>query len=82
MQIWLSEVSEVPLEERQEKKLGWEFLQQRLSYRKLCFFFKICKNQCLKYLSDVILQSNSQYKTRDAHIIPQINVKYQFFKNS
>ena len=64
------------------QELGLESLQQRRWYRKLCLFFKIYKNQCPKYLSDIIPQSNCQYRTRNAHNIPHINVKHQFFKNS
>ena len=61
-----------------DKELGLESLQQRCWYRKLCLFFKVYKNQCSKYLFDVIPQSNCPYRTN----IPHINVKHQFFKNS
>ena len=64
------------------QELGLEFLQQRRWYRKLCLFFKIYKNQCPKYLFDIIPQSNCQYRTRNAQNILYINVKHQFFKNS
>ena len=56
--------------------------KQRRWYRKLCSFFKIYENKCLKYLFDIIPQSNCQYRTRNAQSIPHINVKHQFFKNS
>ena len=36
----------------------------------------------MKYLFDIIPQSNCQYRTRNAHNIPHIHVKHQFFKNS
>ena len=45
-------------------------------------FFKVYKNQCPKYLFDIIPQSNCPYRTRNALNIPHINVKHQFFKNS
>ena len=61
-----------------DKELGLESFQQRCWYRKLCLFFKVYKNQCSKYLFDVIPQSNCPYRTN----IPHINVKHQFFKNS
>ena len=64
------------------QELGLESLQQRQWYRKLCLFFKVYKNQCPKYLLDTIPQSICQYRTRNAHNIPHINVKHQFFKNS
>ena len=59
-----------------------ESLQQRRWYRKLCFFFKICKNRCPKYLFETIPQSNCQYRTSNVQNILHINVKQQFFKNS
>ena len=67
----------MPLEE-----LGLQSLQQRRWYRKLYLFFKVYKNQCPKYLFDIIPQSNCPYRTRNALNIPHINVKHQFFKNS
>ena len=76
----------MPLEVHRGKKtyqeLGLEFLQQRRWYRKLCLFFKVYKNQSPKHLFDIIPQSNCSYRTRNALIIPHINVKQQFFKNS
>ena len=59
-----------------------ESLQQRRWYKKLCLFFKIYKNQCPKYLFDIIPQSNCQYRTRNAQNILHINVKHRVFKNS
>ena len=64
------------------QELGLELFQQRRWYRKLCLFFKVYKNQCPKYLFDIIPQSNCPYRTRNALNIPHINVKHQFFKNS
>ena len=64
------------------QELGLESLQQRRWYRKLCLFFKIYKNQCPKYLFDIIPQSNCQCRTRNSQDIPHINVKHQLFKNS
>ena len=60
------------------QELGLESLQQRRWYRKLCLVFKIYKNQCPKYLLDIIQQSSCQYRTRNAHNIPQINVNPYF----
>ena len=57
------------------QELGLESLQQRRWYGKLCLFFKIYKNQCPKYLFDIIPQSNCQYRTRNAqqvHIFHQL----------
>ena len=36
----------------------------------------------MKYNFDITLQSNCQYRSRNAENIPHINVKNQFFKNS
>ena len=65
------------LKEKIYQELGLESLQQRQWYRKLCLFFKVYKNQCPKYLLDIIPQSICQYRTRNAHNIPHINVKHQ-----
>ena len=37
-------------------------------------------HRCPKYLFDIIPQLNCLYKTRNAHNIPQINIKHQLFK--
>ena len=44
--------------EKNYQELGLDSLQQRRRYRKLCLFFKIYKNQCPKYLFEIIPQSN------------------------
>ena len=67
--------------EKVYQELSLEPLQPRLWYRK-CLFFKMFKNQSPKYLFDIIPQSNCQYRTRNVHTIPHINVKQQFFKNT
>ena len=56
-------------------------LQQRRWFRKICFFFKIYKNQCPKYLFDIIPQSNCQCRIRNEHNIPHMNLKDQYSKN-
>ena len=68
--------------EKPYKELSLESLQKRRWYRKLCLFSKLNKNQCPKYLFDIIPQSNCPYRTRNALNTPHINVKHQFFKNS
>ena len=63
------------------QELGLESLQQRRWYRKLCLFLKIYKRKCLKYLFNIIPQTNCQYRSRNAQNIPHVNVKHQsFFK--
>ena len=53
------------------------------SFLKLCYFFKITKNQSLKYLFDKIPTTRTVYRTRNKiDNISWFNVKYTFFKNS
>ena len=61
------------------QELRLESLQQRRWYGKLCLFFKVYKNQCPKYLFDIIPQSNCQYRSINPRNIPHIN---QFLKKS
>ena len=46
------------------QELGFEFLQQRRWYRKLCFLFKIIKNLSPKYLFELIATARQAYMTR------------------
>ena len=50
------------------QELGLESLQQQRWFRKLCYFFKITKNQSPKYLIDSIDN------------IPRFNVKHTFLR--
>ena len=60
-----------------------ESLKQRRWFRKLCYFFKITKNQSPKYLFDKIPTTRTAYRTRNnIGNIPRFNVKHNFFKNS
>ena len=68
--------------EKTYRELRLESFQQRRWYGKLCLFFKAYKNQCPKYLFDIIPRSNCQYRTINARNIPHISVKHQLFKNS
>ena len=64
------------------KKLGFEPLQQRRWYRKLCYFFKLIKSKSPKYLFNNIPTVRSTYRTRNIDNIPQFNVRHTFFRNS
>ena len=65
------------------QELGSESLQERWWFRKLFYFFKITKNESLKYLFDKIPTTKTAYRTRDnIDNIPRFNVKHTFFKNS
>ena len=63
-------------------ELGWEILEKRIWYRKLCRFFKIFRYKCPKYLFNIILTSVSTYNTRNTNNIPLFKVKHNFFRNS
>ena len=65
--------------EKLYQELGLESLQQRRWFRKLCYFFKITKNQSPKYLFDKIPTTRSAYRTRNnIDNIPRFNVKRTF----
>ena len=64
------------------QKLGLESLQLRRSYRKLCLFYKVFKNEHPKYLFNLIPVRRTPYATRTVGNIPLIKTKHNFFKNS
>ena len=51
-------------------------------YRKLCWFFKLFRNQSRKYIFNIISTSVRPCNTRNATNIPQFKVKHNFFRNS
>ena len=51
--------------EKLYQELGLESLKQRRWFRKLCYFFKITKNQSPKYLFDKIPTTRTAYRTRN-----------------
>ena len=63
-------------------ELGLESLKHRRWYRKLCFLYKILKDESPSYLFDVIPKVNRQLETRSASNIPLVNVKHEFFKTT
>ena len=63
-------------------ELGVETLEKRRWYRKLCYFFKIFRYKCPKYLFNIIPTSASTYKARNTNNISLFKVKYNFFRNS
>ena len=69
--------------EKLYQELGLESLKQRRWFRKLCYFFKITKNQSPKYLFDKIPTTRTAYRTRNnIGNISSFNVKHTFLKNS
>ena len=66
--------------EKLYQELGLESLKQRRWFRKLCYFFKITKNQSPKYLFDKMPTTRTAYRTRNNIAnIPRFNVKHNFF---
>ena len=64
------------------QELGFESLQQRRWYRKLCCLFKIINNQSPSYLFQLVPSPNIRYFSRNSENIPQLRTKHDFFKNS
>ena len=69
-------------EEKIYQELGFESLQQRLWYRKLCCLFEIFKNWSPGYSFQLVSLSTSRHLTRNPDNISQIRTKHNFFKNS
>ena len=68
--------------EKLYQELGFESLQQRRWYRKLCCLFKIINNQSPRYLFQLVPSPNTRYFSRNSENIPQLRTKHDFFKNS
>ena len=68
--------------EKLYQELGFESLQQRWWYRKLCLFFKIIKNQSPKYPFQLIPTARESYMTRHKNRIPLLNIKHDYLKIS
>ena len=68
--------------EKLYQELGFESLQQRRWYRKLCCLFKIINNQSPSHLFQLVSSPNTRYFARNSKNIPQFRTKYDFFSNS
>ena len=68
--------------EKLYQELGFESLQQRRWYRKLCCLFKIINNQSPRYLFQLVPSPNTRYFSRSSKNIPQLRTKLDFFENS
>ena len=64
------------------QELGFESLQERRWYRKLCSFYKGFKNESPRYLFNIIPIRNPAYSTRNNVNIPLFKSNHNFFKNS
>ena len=63
-------------------KLGFESLQYRRWYIKLCAFYKILISLSPKYLSDIIPSITRSYALRNAKNIPLVRVFNNYFMNT
>ena len=70
------------LREKTYQELGLDSLQQGHWYRKLCRFFKIYKNQCPKYLFDIICNQIVNVELEMHKMSPISMWNTSFFKNS
>ena len=61
------------------QELGFESLQQRRWYKKLCCLFKIISNQSPSYLFQLVPSPNTRYFARISENIPQLRAKMTFF---
>ena len=62
--------------------VGFESLQQRRWYKKLCCLFKIIKNQLLSYLFQLVPSPNTRYFAQNSENISQLLTTHDFFTNS
>ena len=67
--------------EKLYQELGFESLQQRCWWRKLCCLFKIINNQSSSYLFQWVPSPNTRYFAQNSENIPQLCAKHDFFKN-
>ena len=64
------------LKEKLYQELGFEYLQQRCQYRKLCYFYKIFKEQSQNYLFRLIPKQNTRYAMKNSKDIPQCRTNH------
>ena len=64
------------------RELGFESLESRRWFKKLCFFFKVLENKSPDYLFKVIPQRRSPYITRNSDEIPLFKTNHNLYKNS
>ena len=68
--------------EKLYQELGLDSLRKRISYRKLCYFFKIFEGQSPEYLFRILPSVSKAYNTRTNDKIPLFSGKHNFFTNS
>ena len=67
--------------EKLYQELGFESLQQKCWYRKLCLF-KIMNNQSPRYLFQLVPSLSTKYFSWSSKNIPKLQTKHDFFENS
>ena len=65
--------------EKLYQELGFESLQQRRWYGKLCSFYNVFKNESPRYLFNIIPIRNPSYITRNHANIPLFKTNHNFF---
>ena len=63
-------------------ELGFEFLESRRWYRKLCCFYEVFKTQSPRYLFDLVPTAQGASIARNNDKRPHFKVKHNCFKNS
>ena len=66
--------------EKPYQELGFESLQQKRWFRKLCTFYKIYKNQSTSYFYNLIYLQTSSRISRSSNNILCFHFKHNFFK--
>ena len=68
--------------EKLYNELGFESLQSRRWFRKLCIFYKILHAKTPKYLYDIVPQHQQFFNFRNRNQVPNIFCRTEFFRNS
>ena len=66
--------------EKLYQELGFESLQHRRWFRKLCTFYKIFKNQSPRYLYELLPIKTTPHNTRSSINLPLFHIRHNFFK--
>ena len=66
------------IREKLYQEFGWDSLQLRRWFKKLCFY-KLYKNNQTSYLCNVVPQRNSAFHTRNVDKVPLFKIKHNFF---
>ena len=67
--------------EKLYQELGFEFLQHRRWFRKLCTFYKSFKNQSPRYLYELSPIKTIPHNTRSPINFPFFHIRHSLFKN-